>query len=163
MSKVSLLDTALSMLTYLAAWNLNKGLEPVKTENSSHQTIIPAQNFKTKDGYIVVFCAKEKFWQNLCEVLEVPNLARDPRCASFEARLKNREFVVTGVAELFRNRTTDEWLRLLRGKVPAARVNRMGEALRDPQVVRDMIVETDHPVFGKVKQIGSPIRIGPRT
>jgi crotonobetainyl-CoA:carnitine CoA-transferase CaiB-like acyl-CoA transferase len=160
--EVSLLDTALSMLTYLAAWNLNKGYEPEKIEDSSHQTIVPAQNFKTKDGYIVIFCAKEKFWQNLCQVLEVPNLAQDPRCNSFDVRLKNRKFLLSTVKPIFLSKTTGEWLELLRGKVPCASVNSLGAALSDAQVVRDMIVEVDHPVFGRVKQVDSPIRMGRR-
>ena len=160
--EVSLLDTALSMLTYLAAWNLNKGYEPAKIEDSSHQTIIPAQNFKTKDGHIVVFCAKEKFWLSLCQALEVPDLAHDPRCNSFDARLQNRDFVVSTLKPVFLRKTTREWLELLRGRVPSAPVNALGEALNDPQVARDMIVEADHPVFGHVKQVDSPIRIGDR-
>ena len=110
----------------------------------------------------MVFCAKEKFWQSLCQTLEIPDLAHDPRCKSFDARLQNRDFVVSTLKPIFLRKTTREWLALLRGGVPSAPVNTLGEALNDPQVVRDMIVEADHPVFGNVKQVDSPIRIGER-
>lgn len=157
---VSLLDTAVSMLTYLATWNLNKGFEPQRISDSSHQTIIPAQNFKTKDGYVVVFCAKEKFWQNLCRILGMPELASDPRCASFDARWENRDFVISTLEPIFAQKKTCEWLTLLRGEVPSAPVNTLGQALNEPQVIaRDMIVEVDHPLFGRIKEVGTPIRI----
>jgi crotonobetainyl-CoA:carnitine CoA-transferase CaiB-like acyl-CoA transferase len=48
---------------------------------------------------------------------------------------------------------------VLRGHVPCAPVNGVGEALADPQVeAREMIVEVDHPVFGRIREVGSPIK-----
>ena len=64
--EVSLLDTAYSMLTYLAIWNLNRGFEPKRYPGSAHQTLVPVQTFRTSDGFITIFCGKEKFWQLLC-------------------------------------------------------------------------------------------------
>ena len=58
---VSLLDTAVSMLSYFAVWTLNRDWIAERTRNSAHQTIVPAQNFATRDGWIVVFCNKDKF------------------------------------------------------------------------------------------------------
>src|SRR5205807_2062637 len=75
---VSLLDTAVSMLSYLAIWSLNRDWEPQRVEDGGHQTLVPAQNFRTRDGWIVVFCNKEKFWEALVDALELPELARDP-------------------------------------------------------------------------------------
>ena len=72
---VSLLDTAVSMLTYMASWQLNSDWEPTRSSNSAHQTLVPAQNFETSDGWIVVFCAKEHFWKKFTQLIDMPDLA----------------------------------------------------------------------------------------
>src|SRR5262249_29409654 len=80
---ISLLDTAVSMLSYFAIWALNRDWAPERTRDSAHQVLVPAQNFPTKDGWIVVFCNKDKFWQELVEALEAPEVARAPRFRTF--------------------------------------------------------------------------------
>jgi len=47
---VSLLDTAVSMLSYFAIWSLNRDWTPERVADSGHQTLVPAQNFRTRDG-----------------------------------------------------------------------------------------------------------------
>lgn len=156
---VSLLDTAVSMLSYFAIWTLNREWVADRTPDSAHQTLVPAQNFPTQDGWIVVFCNKDKFWRDLVEVLGEPTLADDPRFATFPARLANRAELVARLKDLFRARTTSEWLDRLRGRVPCAPVNDVRQALADEQVLaREMIVEVEHPEFGTLKEVRSPIR-----
>jgi crotonobetainyl-CoA:carnitine CoA-transferase CaiB-like acyl-CoA transferase len=156
---VSLLDTAVSMLSYFAIWTLNRDWVAERTPDSAHQTIVPAQNFPTRDGWIVVFCNKDKFWRDLVEVLGVPALADDPRFATFPDRLANREALAASLKARFVTRTTAEWLERLRGRVPCAPVNDVRQALDDEQVLaREMIVEVDHPEFGRLREVRSPIR-----
>ena len=62
---VSLFDTAISMLTYPAAWALNSDFIPTRTHHSAHPSLVPFQAFRTADGWIVVACPKEKFWHRL--------------------------------------------------------------------------------------------------
>lgn len=157
---VSLLDTAVSMLTYLAIWNLNHGLEPVRMIGSAHQTLVPVQTFRTRDAYLVLFCGKEHFWKELCVAMEAADLADDPRFNSFKRRLENREEVLSIIQELLLQRTTAEWLAVLQGHVPCAPVNTLTQALVDPQVLaREMVVEVEHPVFGRIKEVASPIKV----
>lgn len=153
---VALLDTGISMLTYLAAWKLNSGWEPERLGNSAHQTIVPAQNFKTADGWISVFCAKEIFWQRLADGLGLSELKDHPRFATFGDRYKNRDELLPILEKRFAEQTTQEWLERFDG-VPAAPVNSLEDALADEQVTaRGMVVEADHPDFGKVRQVASP-------
>ncbi len=158
--EVSLIDTAVSMLTYLAIWNLNRDFKPVRRPGSAHQTLVPVQTFRTQDGYIVLFCAKEKFWQELCLAMGVAEMASDERFKDFAARHKNREETVAAVQNILLTKTTSEWLQILRGKVPCAPVNDLSQALRDPFLrERGMIVESQHPVFGKIKQVAGPFKV----
>ncbi|HEX9766680.1 MAG TPA: CoA transferase, partial [Nitriliruptorales bacterium] len=83
---VSLFDVAVSMLTYPATWHLNGGFEPERLSRSAHPSLVPFQNFATADGWIVVGCAKEKFWHRLCQAIERPDLMGDPRFATFDDR-----------------------------------------------------------------------------
>lgn len=158
---VSLHDTAISMLAYLAIWTLNREYEPRKTADSAHATLVPSQNFQTKDGWIVIFCAKEKFYQNLMAAMGSPDLAEDPRFKTFADRYKNKALLLPILKGRFRERTAAEWLELLRGKVPCAPVNSIRQALEDSQVsARQMILEVEHPVYGRIKEVASPIKMG---
>jgi len=157
---VSLLDTAVSMLNYLACWSLNRGWTPVRHPGGAHQSLVPSQTFQTRDGWLVIMVMKEKFWTRLVECLDLPALADDPRFRTFADRLAHRAELVPIVRDRFRERTTAEWLARLRGHVPVAPVYSVAEALADEQAIaRDMIVDVPHPVFGTLRQVGSPIKI----
>ncbi len=156
---ISLLDTAVSMLSYFAIWTLNRDWTAERTRDSAHQTLVPAQNFPTRDGWIVIFCNKEKFWRDLVETLGAPELAEDPRFGSFPGRFTHRGALLPLLRERFATRTTADWLDRLRGRVPCAPVNDVRQALADPQVLaRDMIVEVAHPEFGTLREVRSPVR-----
>ena len=156
---IALLDTAVSMLSYFAVWTLNRDWIAERTRDSAHQTLVPAQNFPTRDGWIVVFCNKDKFWRDLVETLGVPELAEDARFRTFADRFANREKLLPLLRTRFETRTTADWLDRLRGRVPCAPVNDVRQALADPQVLaRDMIVEVEHPEFGTLREVRSPVR-----
>jgi len=156
---ISLLDTAVSMLSYFAVWTLNRDWIAERTRESAHQTLVPAQNFPTRDGWIVIFCNKDKFWRDLVETLGVSELAEDARFRTFADRFDNREALLPLLRARFQTRTTADWLDRLRGRVPCAPVNDVRQALADPQVLaRDMIVEVEHPEFGTLREVRSPVR-----
>jgi crotonobetainyl-CoA:carnitine CoA-transferase CaiB-like acyl-CoA transferase len=157
---VSLLDTAITMLNYMAAWSLDRGWTPVRHPDGAHQSLVPSQTFATRDGWLVIMVMKEKFWQRLVERIDLAPLADDPRFRRFTDRLANRTALVEILRPRFRERTTAEWLERLRGHVPVAPVYTVDEALDDPQVrAREMVIELAHPVFGVLRQVGSPIKI----
>jgi crotonobetainyl-CoA:carnitine CoA-transferase CaiB-like acyl-CoA transferase len=156
---ISLLDTAVSMLSYFAIWTLNRDWQPDRIADSGHQSLVPAQNFPTADGWIVVFCNKPKFWEALVDVLELPELARDPRFATFPDRLAHKDALVTILKTRFAQHTTAAWLDRLRGRVPCAPVNTVAQALADEQVAaRGMIVDVEHPRFGRIREVASPVK-----
>jgi crotonobetainyl-CoA:carnitine CoA-transferase CaiB-like acyl-CoA transferase len=159
---VSLFETALSLLTYPATWALSAGFEPVRTRHSAHPSVVPFQNFATADGWIVVACPKEKFWQRLAEVLGRPDLATDGRFATMADRREHAGELLEILDAAFLARDAVEWLELLRAAgVPSGPVNTVAEALEDPQTIaRGLVVETEHPRFGTVRQVASPVRFG---
>lgn len=156
---VSLLDTAIGMLSYLAIWTLNRDYQPERMANSAHPSLVPSQVFQTADGWLVVFCAKEKFWVELANAMDAKTLLDDPRYANFSDRLNHREQLVSELKPLFQERTTSDWLERLRGVVPCAPVNDVNAALEDEQVrARNMIIEVDHPEFGRLRETASSVK-----
>jgi crotonobetainyl-CoA:carnitine CoA-transferase CaiB-like acyl-CoA transferase len=157
---VSLFDTAVSLINYPATWSLTAGCVPTRTRQSAHPSVIPFQNFQTADGWIVVACPKEKFWQRLTTVLDRPELATDARFASLAERSRNAATLIEILDERFAARTTAQWLEALGAAgVPSGPVNTVQQALADPQTAaRELIVETEHPHWGTVRQLASPQR-----
>jgi len=160
---VSLFDTALSALSYPATWYLTEGLMPERLSRSAHLSVVPFQNLPTRDGWIVVACPKEKFFVRLTEALGRPELAADPRFCDFAARRANRQELVAILDSELGRETTATWVeRLTEAGVPCGPVSDIAGAFADPQAeARQAVVETDHPVFGTVRQVASPVRVGP--
>jgi crotonobetainyl-CoA:carnitine CoA-transferase CaiB-like acyl-CoA transferase len=159
---VSLFDTAINLLSYPATWHLSAGFEPQRTAHSAHPSVVPFQNFATADGWIVVACPKEKFWQRLAETIGHPDLATDERFATFAARNAHAKELLTILEAVFRSRSSLHWISHLQAAgIPCAPVNTVAEALSDPHTkARQMIVDVPHPRFGAVRQPASPVRVG---
>lgn len=159
---LSLFDTAISLQGYVATWHLTAGYEPTRVARSGHPSLVPFQVFDSQDGWIVIGCAKEKFWQRLTQVVSRPELAADPRFVDFKQRLANKYELVEILQAELRTRATDAWLTDLRAAgVPAAPILTVPQALDDPHTIaRELVVTTEHPTFGTVRQPVSPVRVG---
>jgi crotonobetainyl-CoA:carnitine CoA-transferase CaiB-like acyl-CoA transferase len=158
---LSLFETALSLLTYVGTWAASRGYEPERLADSAHPSIVPFQAFASQDGWLVIACAKEKFWQRLVAIVGRPELGEDPRFTSFAERRVNRELVQAELGAAFLTRPTAEWVDVLReAGIPASPVNDVAAALEDPQVLaRDGIVAIEHDTLGRVRHIASPLRV----
>ncbi|TMD13686.1 MAG: CoA transferase [Chloroflexi bacterium] len=157
---VSLYDSALAMHSYRATWYLSAGVPGERTAASGHPSIVPFQFFATADGHLAVACAKEKFYRALVEALGMPELAADPRFASFEARRRNRDALLALLEARLRTHPTEHWVGLLRGRVPVAPVRAMGSALdRQELAERGMLATYRHAELGEVATVGLPIKM----
>ena len=159
---VSLFETALHELCYVGTWAASRGYVPPRRPKSAHPSIVPFQNFDTAEGWIVVACPKQKFWEALCAAIGRPDLAVDGRFADFAARDRNRDELLPLLDAAFAERTAAEWLEVLADAgVPCAPVNDVATALEDPQIeARRGIAEYEHAALGTVRQVASPLRLG---
>src|SRR3954453_9434111 len=153
---VSLFDTALQNLCYLATWYLNAGHVQGREPRSAHPSLVPSQLYRTGDGFIFLMCNKEKFWPILCERLGRPEWADDPRFRSFTDRLANRGLVNTLLDEALSARTTAQWLAHFAGQVPAAPVNDLKAALDNPFVAERGGIRQ----YGPARMVAGPVRDG---
>jgi crotonobetainyl-CoA:carnitine CoA-transferase CaiB-like acyl-CoA transferase len=159
---LSLYDTAISLLTYVGTWQLTRGFEPTRTRHSAHPSLVPFQLFEASDGWLVVGCAKEKFWRRLTDVLGLCELAGEPRFATFADRREHADELLAVLIERFRQRATQEWVADLEAAgVPCGAVQDVADALASEHTAaRGLVVETEHPRFGRVRQLASPVRVG---
>ena len=156
---ISLLETQLSWLTHVATGHLMTGAEPRRYGNE-HPTIVPYQTFETSDGMIAVGVGNDGQWRRLCDALGRSELAEDPRFRSNPDRVRNRAELIPRLSEEFRQRTTGEWLDLIRPiNVPASAVRTVPQVLSDPQVLaRDMVQQVHHPTIGDLRLLGIPYK-----
>ena len=163
---VSLFDTALHNLTYLATWYLNAGHVQTREPRSSHPSLTPSQLYRTKDGWLFVMCNKEKFWPLFAEKIGRCDLATDARFATFAARLKHRAELTRTLDEVLSTRTSAEWREILSGDVPVAPVLDIGQALENPFVSDTGRLATfERPEGGQpLRMLAGPVRVdGQRT
>jgi len=158
--ELSMFDAMLHLLSYIGTMWLTNGEVP-KPPGSAHDYSVPWQAFATADSYVVVATRQDNFWVKLCEAIERPDLATDPRFATNANRVKNRAVLVPCLEQIFSTRTAADWLARLRETgVPATPVNNVDGAFAEPPVEeREMIVEYDHPQVGKVRLPGNPIKM----
>lgn len=158
---VALYDVGLANLTYLAAWAANAGHRTERLPRSAHPSLVPCQLFRTADGWIYIMANKERFFPELCAVLGCPELAADPRYSDFAARLAHRAELEERLDAAFMADTTAAWLERLQGKVPAAPIQDMTEALASPFTrERGMLVDVAGEGDAALSLLGSPFRTG---
>jgi crotonobetainyl-CoA:carnitine CoA-transferase CaiB-like acyl-CoA transferase len=157
---LSLFETALAELTYVGTWQASRGFTPPRT-GTAHASMVPFQTFAAGDGSIVIACPKQSLWVRLCEALERPEWAEDPRFVGFAERRRNAAELVSLIEQRLATRPVHAWVEVLNAcGVPCAPVNSIEQALADKQVVaRDGIWEYEHPVLGTVRQAASPLRM----
>jgi len=144
---LGLVDVQYSMLTYLAAWNLNAGVQPVRVANSGHPSLVPAQNFRTKDGWLNVFVGNDHMWSRMVEVLGAESL-RSPVYVTRAGRTAHAAVLLEQLQAVLLTDTSASWAdRLSAAGVACGAVNTLDAALTDAHAcARDLV--TEQPVDG---------------
>lgn len=113
--------------------------------------------YRTKDGYIGVMIYNDKHWRAFFAALGDPEWSRDPMFASMRSRTENIGTVLARLAEVIAERTTDEWLELMRkAEIPATAIARPTDLLRDPHLVETGFWEERDTEAGRLRFPGIP-------
>lgn len=157
--EVTLLDSAMALMTYLAQsyWRTGVGPRPMGT---GHPALCPYQAFAVADGQIMLGVGNDAQWRRFCPVAGLEDVVDDARFATNALRVENRAQMVPLVARAMLERPLAEWLEVLRGVgVPCSPIHTLEEALAHPQIAaRELIEHTTHPSLGAVRTIGLPVR-----
>lgn len=157
---VAMLDCQVAILENAISRYLVSGVAPGPIGNR-HPSITPFEAFKAKDGYVIIAVGNDRLWKKFCDLVNHPELIEDERFVSNVKRTENQKQLKAILDTIFPDKTVDEWLEAIDGAgIPCGPINTVDRVMKDPQVIaREMIVEVDHPVAGKFKMPGIPIKL----
>lgn len=157
---VSLLEGLIALQGYLNQMALLTGESPPRT-GSDHHNVAPYGRYRAKDGFLVIAILVGSFWERFCSAIGRSDLAFDPRFATNDARIQNREALQRVIEEVLATRTRDEWCSILAAEdVPGGPVLEVAEALQQNVLAgRGLLRTFEHPTAGKVEVVGSPLRV----
>ena len=155
--ELSMLDTVLSFLwaSDMGAYTfMDQPAEP--SEAASFIDLI----YETADDYMTVSVMSNKEWHAFCHAVGKPEYLKDERFATPEARDKHVNERLDLIQEELRSKPREEWLRIFEEHdVPCAPALTRAEVIEHPQVLAsDILLETEHPAAGRLRQTRSPAR-----
>jgi CoA:oxalate CoA-transferase len=126
-----------------------------------HPVVAPFDAFPTKDRYIIIAVGGDAPFRKLCETIGCPAVADDPAFATNALRVEHQQRLKDALSAVLAERPAEEWLALLEAAgLPCGPINTIAEVVADPQVAaRNMLVEVDDPVAGRVTLFGCPIKM----
>ena len=156
----ALLDTQVSLLANQASNFLNGGLVPRRLGNQ-HPNVVPYQDFATADGSVLIALGNDRQFRELCRLLGRTDLTDDPRFIDNAGRSTHRAVLLPELAAaVARWRSADLLAALERAGLPGGPVNRVDEALADPQIAARELVRTLHRGDGTpVRVLGFPAKL----
>lgn len=156
---VSLFDVALHQLSYPATWYLNAGHETTRLPRSAHPGTVPCQLYRSADGWLMVMCMLDKFWQQFVDGIGLAHLKTDPRFIDYPARREHREALTPIVDAALMTQPGAHWLAQFSGVLPIAPVNDIKAALDNPYVERVGMLQTLAHPSGPLRVLKSPIKL----
>ena len=160
MVDVAMLDCQVAILENAITRYLFTGDVPHPIGNR-HPSIVPFESFATKSEPIIVAVGNDKLWVTFCDLLGLNELVDDPRFSSNPLRSENYNELRPKIAEKMLIKTAEEWQAIFdENGIPSGPINTVDKVLENPQVIaRHMIEEVDHPVAGKTRIPGIPIKL----
>jgi crotonobetainyl-CoA:carnitine CoA-transferase CaiB-like acyl-CoA transferase len=151
---VALFDAQLGWLANVASNYLVSSRPPARYGNA-HPNIVPYESFPTADGDVAVGIGTDEQWRRFCELAGRADLRDEPTYASNAGRVAARVELIEQLRDLFRGRTTAEWLAALRAaRIPAAPINDVPAALADPHTAARGMVQTVYHPDGPLAMVG---------
>jgi formyl-CoA transferase len=149
---------ALSVWEATELWYTGHVPKPLGT---AHRMNAPYQAFQARDGHFTVGAANDKLWPLFAGLLGLDRLVSDPRFATVAGRLDNRAALQAIVEQVTIGEPRQHWLGLCEAAgIPAGPIYSVPEALADAHArARGMVQELDHPVAGRVKNLGNPVKL----
>ncbi|MDX2167892.1 MAG: CoA transferase [Deltaproteobacteria bacterium] len=161
--EVAMFDAAVpSLLSYLAPfYEFDRDMA-----RSGNRHVVggstPYNNFPCQDGHVAILCISDQHWLELCAVMQRPDLAAVERWHSVPGRAAEADAIEAEVAAWTAPQTRAAVAQRVAGAgIPSAPVRTIAEVGRDPQLFeRGVVREVDYPPRGRVKVLGTPIKLG---
>ncbi|MGB7622037.1 MAG: CoA transferase [Terriglobia bacterium] len=132
---VALLDSIMPLMGWVAA-NLLIGNQQPALMGNDNFTAAPSGTFATQNGHINIAANQQDQWDDLTEVLGVPELKTDPRFQERDTRKKNRKELTAILEGKLKQQRTLAWVEKLNKRgVPSGEILGLEDALNAPQIV----------------------------
>lgn len=157
---LALLDVQVACLANQAQNYLTNGLVPTRLGNA-HPNIVPYQDFPSADGDFILAIGNDGQFRKFSEVAGHAEWADDPRFATNQSRVINRDLLIPLIRQTTVFKTTSEWIAALDvAGVPCGPINDLAKVFDDPQVqARGLKFDLPHSLAGSVPQVANPIRL----
>ena len=157
---VGMLDSVAALLTYQAGIHFATDGIPERLGNR-HPTVVPYETFEATDGEFVLAVGNDALWRKFCSVAGLEEIVADPRFATNRARVQAYDELRPLLERVLRTRSRQTWIEdLTAAGVPCGDVRNIAQVLADPQLAaREMVVELEHMVAGKVRVLGIPTKL----
>ncbi len=149
---IAMLDSIMPLMGWVAANLLIGGKQPVLMGNDNF-TAAPSGTFATKDGYLNIAANKQEQWEDLTDILGVPELKEDTRFKERDTRKANRKLLTPLLEDKLKEKETFYWAEALNKKgIPSGEILSLEDALNAPQIVhRETIKTVNAPEIGDLK------------
>jgi crotonobetainyl-CoA:carnitine CoA-transferase CaiB-like acyl-CoA transferase len=156
---LALFDSAIAAMAPRSTEYLIGGPSPKRAGNRLAGAA-PSQPYRCSDGYLQVQAAMEEHFRVLCDLIDRPALAEDPRFATLSARIANVEALAVELESVFETRSIGHWYDLLsEGGLIVAPIYDVAQCFDDPHVrSRGLRVTTPHELGVTVDLVASPMR-----
>ena len=156
----SLVEAGVALSVWEATEFFASGRAP-QPMGSAHRMSAPYQALACADGYITIGAANDRLFERLCSLLGHPEWSSDPEYADDTARVANRQALAERIEAVTKLRPRGHWLALFEDHgVPCGPINSYADVFDDEQIAaRGMVVETDHPTLGRLRTLGSPLKM----
>jgi len=156
----SLVEAGIALSVWESAEYFAAGVAP-EPLGSAHRMFAPYQAIRCADGYITLGAANDRLFHRLCDLLGHPEWKTEPDYLTATHRVRNRAALVSRIEAITTGQPRRHWLGLFDAHgLPAGPINDYAEAFADPQIrAREMVVEIDHPSLGRLRALGSPIKM----
>ncbi len=155
--RLSMLESVLSFLwaSDMGAFTFADKPVPIEQGGSFIDLI-----YETADGYMTIATNSNAEWQSLCRAVGHPEWIEDQRFATPIGRSDHIDERLALVQSVLSTKSTDEWMKLMHEfDVPAAPTLTRAQVIEHPQVLATgIIVESEHPVAGRLRQARVPAR-----
>ncbi|WP_164778514.1 CoA transferase [Mesorhizobium sp. M7A.F.Ca.US.006.01.1.1] len=158
--RVSLLETAVSLLGYNAVAWLQTGVLP-RREGSGVWHLVPYQAFMCSDQFILAGATNDVAWRRFCTALGCDEYALDERFVTNDMRLANRAVLVPLLEERFRAHPVQHWIDHFEANgIAVSPVNTLNQFLTHPQVIaNEMVIEARKEDGRATKVLGMPFKV----
>lgn len=157
---VAMLDSQVAILENAIARYMVTKIPP-KPLGTRHPSITPFEAFEALDDWVIIALGNDLLWAKFCQTVGRPELIADPDFMTNAKRTENHAKLKPIMDEIIKRKTAAEWIEdLEKAEIPVGPINTVDKLVSHPQIkARNMLVEVEDSVAGKVLMAGNPIKM----